>query len=87
MTTEPPPTRIEPDVELTSLRGNNFETAPDTDDATAFAGVETVPLPPMDGGRQAWLFLAACFILEGLIWGDPLLSNTNTHHGSTPANT
>lgn len=26
-------------------------------------------LPPIDSGRRAWLFLAACFIIEGLIWG------------------
>ncbi|EAW06524.1 putative MFS monocarboxylate transporter [Aspergillus clavatus NRRL 1] len=26
-------------------------------------------LPPMDGGKHAWLFLAACFMIEGLIWG------------------
>lgn len=26
-------------------------------------------LPPVDGGIRAWLFLAACFIIEALIWG------------------
>jgi hypothetical protein len=26
-------------------------------------------LPPMDGGKDAWLFLAACFMIEALIWG------------------
>ena len=26
-------------------------------------------LPPVDGGKEAWLFLAACFIIEALIWG------------------
>ncbi|KAJ5183883.1 hypothetical protein N7492_001499 [Penicillium capsulatum] len=26
-------------------------------------------LPPVDGGKRAWLFLAACFIIEALIWG------------------
>lgn len=29
-------------------------------------------LPPMDGGKDAWLFLAACFMIEALIWGTPL---------------
>lgn len=28
-------------------------------------------LPPVDGGRQAWSFLAAATILETLIWGVP----------------
>jgi hypothetical protein len=26
-------------------------------------------LPQADGGRDAWLFLGACFIVEALIWG------------------
>ncbi|KAF5855191.1 hypothetical protein ETB97_009745 [Aspergillus alliaceus] len=30
-------------------------------------------LPPIDGGKDAWLFLAACFIIEALIWGKLLL--------------
>lgn len=25
--------------------------------------------PAADGGKAAWLFLAACFICEALIWG------------------
>ncbi|KAH8879903.1 MFS general substrate transporter [Thozetella sp. PMI_491] len=28
-------------------------------------------LPPVDGGKDAWLFLAACFMIEGLVWGFP----------------
>ncbi|KAG7006620.1 hypothetical protein G7Y79_00013g033920 [Physcia stellaris] len=28
-------------------------------------------LPPADHGRAAWLFLAGCFLIEGLIWGLP----------------
>ena len=27
-------------------------------------------LPPADGGKQAWLFLTACFLVEALIWGE-----------------
>jgi len=26
-------------------------------------------LPPADGGKAAWLFLAAGFVVEALIWG------------------
>ncbi|KAL1963328.1 hypothetical protein VTN77DRAFT_8449 [Rasamsonia byssochlamydoides] len=26
-------------------------------------------LPPVDGGKDAWLFLGACFIIEALVWG------------------
>ncbi|KAH7149022.1 major facilitator superfamily domain-containing protein [Dactylonectria estremocensis] len=28
-------------------------------------------LPPVDGGKDAWLFLAACFTVEALTWGFP----------------
>lgn len=28
-------------------------------------------LPPIDGGRQAWTFLVASFVLEGMVWGLP----------------
>lgn len=26
-------------------------------------------LPPADRGRQAWSFLAVCFLVEALVWG------------------
>jgi len=26
-------------------------------------------LPPVDGGKDAWLFLTACFAVEALVWG------------------
>jgi hypothetical protein len=26
-------------------------------------------LPPVDKGRDAWLFLVAAFIMEALVWG------------------
>jgi hypothetical protein len=28
-------------------------------------------LPPVDGGKDAWLFLAASFVIEALVWGMP----------------
>ncbi|KAK3391888.1 major facilitator superfamily domain-containing protein [Sordaria brevicollis] len=34
-------------------------------------GHEFPQLPPVDGGKDAWLFLAACFVVEGLVWGFP----------------
>lgn len=30
---------------------------------------EQVSLPPADGGYQAWLLLAGCFVINVLIWG------------------
>ena len=32
-------------------------------------GQNAQALPSADGGRQAWSFLAACFLMEGVIWG------------------
>lgn len=28
------------------------------------------PLPPADGGKDAWLFLAAGFVVEAMVWGE-----------------
>jgi hypothetical protein len=27
-------------------------------------------LPAADSGKHAWLFLTACFFIEGLVWGE-----------------
>ena len=35
------------------------------------------PLPQADGGKDAWLFLAACFIVEALVWGKLKALNFN----------
>ncbi|KAK3109631.1 hypothetical protein LTR53_016900 [Teratosphaeriaceae sp. CCFEE 6253] len=34
-------------------------------------GREPQSLPRADGGKDAWLFLTACFLVEALIWGFP----------------
>ncbi|KAF7552989.1 hypothetical protein G7Z17_g3948 [Cylindrodendrum hubeiense] len=44
-----------------------------------------VSLPPADGGKKAWLFLAACFFVEGLIWGFPLAFGVFQSYYSTHA--
>ena len=31
---------------------------------------QTHSLPPTDGGKDAWLFLFSCFMLEAMIWGE-----------------
>ena len=36
---------------------------------TSTSSSESAKIPPADGGRDAWLFLAACFIFEALVWG------------------
>lgn len=42
-----------------------FEVSPN--DSTA--DLHEANLPPVDRGRGAWGFLAACFMIEALIWG------------------
>lgn len=32
-------------------------------------------LPPVDGGKDAWLFLAASFVVEALVWGKCCLTH------------
>ena len=44
----------------TGSRTSSPGTADDDDEST---------LPPTDHGWSAWLFLAGCFWLEGLVWG------------------
>lgn len=44
-----------------------------TDDsslAEISTGLHESSLPPVDGGKDAWFFLAACFALEALTWGE-----------------
>lgn len=58
------------EIELADLstNGNNREALSwDTDLHDDLPG----QLPPVDSGRQAWLFLAASFTMEALIWGWP----------------
>lgn len=33
-------------------------------------GQEMPSLPAVDGGKDAYLFLAACFMIEALVWGE-----------------
>ena len=36
-------------------------------------------LPRADGGRDAWMFLAGCFVFEALIWGETFLWFSDEH--------
>lgn len=74
----------------------------DSQTATPFDGSEihlasenVSSLPPVDGGRQAWLFLAGATVNEILVWGLPCsvgvlreywsreLFPTEVYHGDT----
>lgn len=36
-------------------------------------------LPPTDTGKDAWLFLAACFTLEAFVWGASSVIDNHDH--------
>ena len=42
-----------------------------TDDDQPLHNETSFSLPPTDGGKDAWLCLLACFMLEAMIWGFP----------------
>ncbi|KAI1105322.1 MFS general substrate transporter [Jackrogersella minutella] len=47
------------------------ETINRQDDVQPEDGRQEFSLPPVDGGKDAWLFLAACWAIEALVWGFP----------------
>jgi hypothetical protein len=53
-----PSAAIPADVELLQNEANPYSESS-----------EGFSLPPTDGGKDAWLLLLACFMLEALIWG------------------
>lgn len=48
------------------------ERVTNADEDAAEASAE--PLPPVDGGREAWLFLGAATLVEVMVWGLPFSS-------------
>jgi len=58
----PLPCTHEPGRREHELPSHNFNPAPDDHERG---------IPRADGGIHAWLFLAACFMVEALVWGFP----------------
>lgn len=52
-------------IELSSRSPESATFTPPEEEGQQFS------LPPADGGKDAWLFLTAAFILEALVWGFP----------------
>ncbi|KAM0336824.1 hypothetical protein ACHAPQ_003715 [Fusarium lateritium] len=61
-----------------SLQGEGLDL-----DATSTHQVSA--LPPVDGGKDAWLFLAAAFMVEALTWGFPFAFGVFQDYYSTNA--
>jgi hypothetical protein len=53
------------------------QTAADDDPPPQILGTD-VSLPPIDGGKQAWFFLAACWVVEAFVFGRSSISS-NQH--------
>lgn len=54
---------------VTMSRTSSNELTDFEDGTWAEAGHDPQSLPRVDGGKQAWLFLSACFMIEALVWG------------------
>lgn len=62
--------RHQGDSTPTSLQCNDRQaTPPPEEDGLDVDGRQEFSLPPVDGGKDAWFFLAACFFVEALTWG------------------
>ena len=58
--------------ELSSVHLPPAESPSPTADGSSIeapGGRQEFSLPPADGGKDAWFFLAAAFVMEGLTWG------------------
>lgn len=58
---------------------------PPNSDTYNFSQRQEFSLSPVDGGRDAWLFLAAAFMVETLVWGFPFAYGVFQEHYSTHA--
>src|ERR1700759_5282916 len=78
----------ESEIELTHL--SNPETDPwvyrdrgvEPSNFEPTSSIDAPRIPRADSGKDAWLFLAACFVLEALIWGFPFTFGVFQDHYS-----
>lgn len=52
--------------DVSNYLGHNQDEVQELDDLT---GHNEFSLPQADGGKDAWLFLTAGFMIEALVWG------------------
>ncbi|KAF2404570.1 MFS general substrate transporter [Trichodelitschia bisporula] len=75
--------RNESSVELTAVDGHREVVF--AEDNFEPAHITGRPVPPPDGGKDAWLFLIACFMFEATIWGFPYTFGIfQEHYSSNP---
>ncbi|KAH0524280.1 hypothetical protein TsFJ059_006811 [Trichoderma semiorbis] len=64
-------TALTPDQGHSESNYNSDRAIISGDDENPPTGAAEFSLPPVDRGKDAWGFLAACFVLEALVWGFP----------------
>jgi hypothetical protein len=70
----------------TSIHDSNIELNaihPHHNEAGATEAVS--PLPPVDTGKDAWLFLFSAFVMDILVWGTSLTTHGRSAFALTPA--
>ena len=55
---------------------------PETSESISTTNTDQLAVPPADHGKAAWLFLAGCFLAEGLIWGKNTIRNRPLNLGA-----
>lgn len=51
-------------------QGGGAHTSVSTRGQTSYESVNRKPVPPADKGKDAYLFLASCCVLEAVVWGE-----------------
>ena len=60
-------------VSVTVLKDLSSKSTQDLEEGNSSSNSTEGNVPRADGGRDAWLFLAGCFVFEALIWGKGLV--------------
>jgi hypothetical protein len=58
----PPPSLSDTPITISGVSAENDSNQDDQH-------LQEFSLPPVDGGKDAWLCLAGCFFIEALVWG------------------
>lgn len=79
------------DIELSTVAGRPDDNhSQDLDDSNVFGRAEdgeVFSLPPADGGKDAWLFLASCVVFEAISWGKSFAKSYTILHSISTLST
>ncbi|KAL2141957.1 hypothetical protein VTI28DRAFT_1739 [Corynascus sepedonium] len=64
-------------------QGGGAHTSVSTRGQTSYESVNRKPVPPADKGKDAYLFLASCCVLEAVVWGLPFTYGVFNDYYST----